>query len=62
MFLRPQHFQQHDRYIENLVNGRCLGLQPYSWGFYSMTLDADLFKIGKPRMGDSHYGFFNKPR
>jgi type VI secretion system protein ImpJ len=47
MFLRPQHFQQHDRYMENLINGRCLGLQPYSWGFYDLTIDADLFKIGK---------------
>lgn len=23
MFLRPQHFQQHDRYLETLVDGRC---------------------------------------
>jgi type VI secretion system protein ImpJ len=47
MFLRPQHFQQHDRYIESLINGRCLGLQPYSWGFYTLTIDTDLFKTGK---------------
>ena len=47
IFLLPQHFQQHDRYIQNLVNSRCLGLQPYGWGFYSLTIDSDLFKIGK---------------
>ena len=47
MFLRPQHFQQHDRYMESLINGRCLGLQPYSWGFYGLNIDTDLFKIGK---------------
>lgn len=47
MFLRPQHFQQHDRYIENLVENRCRVLQPYGWGFYSLTIDADLFAIGK---------------
>jgi type VI secretion system protein ImpJ len=47
IFLLPQHFQQHDRYIQNLVNSRCLGLQPYGWGFYSLTIDSDLYKIGK---------------
>ena len=47
IFLLPQHFQQHDRYIQNLVNSRCLGLQPYGWGFYSLQIDSDLFKIGK---------------
>ena len=47
IFLLPQHFQQHDRYIQNLVNSRCLGLRPYDWGFYSLTIDSDLFKIGK---------------
>jgi type VI secretion system protein ImpJ len=47
MFLRPQHFQQHDRYIERFINDRCLGIQPYNWGFYSLTVDSALFKIGK---------------
>lgn len=47
MFLRPQHFQQQDRYIENLVNNRSHGLQPYGWGFYEMKIDSDLLKIGK---------------
>jgi type VI secretion system protein ImpJ len=47
MFLRPQHFQQHDRYLEGLINGRCLGLQVYDRGFYSLKLDSNLLKIGK---------------
>jgi type VI secretion system protein ImpJ len=47
MFLRPQHFQQQDRYIENYVNNRCLGLQPYSWGIYDLKIDTDLLKIGQ---------------
>ncbi|MEY4209827.1 MAG: hypothetical protein RLZ92_205, partial [Pseudomonadota bacterium] len=25
MFLRPQHFQQHDRFIERFIDGRCHG-------------------------------------
>ncbi|MCJ7686008.1 MAG: type VI secretion system baseplate subunit TssK, partial [Desulfobacteraceae bacterium] len=47
MFLLPQHFQQHNRYLDNLINSRCLGLQPYDWGFYNLTIDLDLLKIGK---------------
>ncbi len=47
MFLRPQHFQQQDRYLENFVNKRCLGLQPYSWGIYKFSMDFDLLKIGQ---------------
>jgi type VI secretion system protein ImpJ len=47
MFVQPQHFQQHDRYLENLINGCCLGLRPYSWGFYTLEIDHHLLKIGK---------------
>jgi type VI secretion system protein ImpJ len=47
LLLRPQHFQQHDRYLESLVNGRCLGLKPYAWGFFTLTLNQELLKIGK---------------
>jgi type VI secretion system protein ImpJ len=47
MFLKPQHFQQHDRYIEGLINDRCLGLGAYDRGFYSLKIDTNLLKIGK---------------
>lgn len=47
MFLRPQHFQQHDRYIERLLNGRCSHLRPYSWGFIEFKIDSDMLALGK---------------
>lgn len=47
MFLRPQHFQQHDRYTENLVNGRCAGLRLFDWGFYTLKVDSSLLGMGK---------------
>ena len=47
LLLRPQHFQQHDRYLESLINGRCLGLKPYDWGFFTLTINQELLKIGK---------------
>lgn len=47
MFLRPQHFQQQDRYVETLVNGRSRYLRPYDWGIKELTLDSDVLGLGK---------------
>ncbi len=47
MFLRPQHFQQQDRYMENLVRHYAATLSPYCWGFEAFEIDADLLQTGK---------------
>lgn len=47
MFLRPQHFQQQDRFIENLVNGRCRALRSHDWGFAGVKIDRHQLAIGK---------------
>lgn len=47
MFLRPQHFQQHDRFIETLVHGRSEGLQCYDWGFSRLRIDQRQLGMGK---------------
>ena len=47
MFLRPQHFQQHDRYIESRIDGRCHGIRSYDWGFSALKLDTAQLAIGK---------------
>lgn len=47
MFLRPQHFQQQDRHMENWVQGRCAGLRSFAWGFRSLKLDRGQLAIGK---------------
>ncbi|MEJ1355340.1 MAG: type VI secretion system baseplate subunit TssK [Candidatus Sedimenticola sp. (ex Thyasira tokunagai)] len=47
MFLRPQHFQQHDRYIENLLESRCATLRAYGWGIRDLRIDQDLLTQGK---------------
>lgn len=46
-FLRPQHFQQQERYFERYVEGRVTPLQAASWGFDELELDRDLLAIGK---------------
>jgi type VI secretion system protein ImpJ len=47
LFLRPQHFQQQDRYFERYVETRCHALTPHSWGFTEIELERDLLAIGK---------------
>ena len=33
MFLRPQHFQQQERYLEALVRRRTVAVLELGWGF-----------------------------
>jgi type VI secretion system protein ImpJ len=47
LFLRPQHFQQQDRYLESFANGRSASLRSHSWGFTELQIERDLLAIGK---------------
>ncbi len=47
MFLRPQHFQQHDRFFESLIRGMTLETRAYAWGFSRLKLDISCLAIGK---------------
>jgi len=45
--VRPQHFQQQDRWIEHLVEARVAGLRSHGWGLRSMSLARELLPLGK---------------
>jgi len=47
MFLRPQHFQQHDRYLEALIEDRCSPLRPYAWGVRELEINEEALGLGK---------------
>ncbi|MCP4407767.1 MAG: type VI secretion system baseplate subunit TssK [Gammaproteobacteria bacterium] len=47
MFMQPQHFQQHTRYVESYVEQRCVYLQSYPWGFGHLQVDRQLLRLGK---------------
>jgi type VI secretion system protein ImpJ len=47
LFLRPQHFQQADRYVEKLVRSRVAALRPYPWGITDLKLNRDMLSLGK---------------
>ena len=47
LFLRPQHFQQQERYLETYVQSRTAALRPYSWGLTELEIERDLLGVGK---------------
>ncbi|QTL01708.1 type VI secretion system baseplate subunit TssK [Aquabacter sp. L1I39] len=47
MFLKAQHFQQQDRYVERLVRQRTDAMAPYAWGLRSLVLNRELLGLGK---------------
>lgn len=47
MFLRSQHFQQQDRWLESLLRGRVAALRPYPWGLTRINIDRDLLATGR---------------
>ncbi|HVJ51641.1 MAG TPA: type VI secretion system baseplate subunit TssK [Aliidongia sp.] len=47
LFLRPQHLQQSDRYVEKLVRSRTAGLRGYGWGLTHLRLNRELLSLGK---------------
>jgi type VI secretion system protein ImpJ len=50
LFLRPQHFQQQDRYHEARLRQTAQALHPYLWGVREIAWDFDALKAGKLRL------------
>jgi type VI secretion system protein ImpJ len=44
LFLRPQHFQQQDRYHEARLNQTANALHPYAWGVRRLCIDQDALR------------------
>ncbi|MBL8481134.1 MAG: type VI secretion system baseplate subunit TssK [Rhodocyclaceae bacterium] len=47
LFLRPQHFQQQERYFESLLDRRLGVALAYAYGFASLRIDRALLNLGK---------------
>jgi len=54
MFLRPQQFQQQERFLFRQLQSRSLPGQPFFWGFSELTLDTDLLRLGKLGIRSAH--------
>ena len=44
LFLRPQHFQQQDRYHEARLNQTARALHPYAWGVRKLAIDHEALR------------------
>ncbi|MEJ2405574.1 MAG: type VI secretion system baseplate subunit TssK [Candidatus Thiodiazotropha sp.] len=47
MFLRPQHFQQQERFLEHLIQDRVSDLTPFGWGYTHLKLDRQALALGR---------------
>lgn len=47
IFLRPQHFQQQDRWVEAQVRGATRDLAAFGWGFRKLVLDDEALQRGE---------------
>ena len=47
MFLQPQHLQQHDRYVESLIERRTAALEGHAWGCVALAIDEAPLRLGK---------------
>jgi len=47
LFLRPQHFQQQERYLERHVEIRTSAVRSHGWGFTELEFERDLLAVGK---------------
>jgi type VI secretion system protein ImpJ len=54
MFLQPQHFQQHDRFLARQAHLRAGIEQGYGWGFVSVALDNAALTLGKIAIAGAH--------
>jgi type VI secretion system protein ImpJ len=54
MFLQPQHFQQHDRFLALQSHARFGIAQGYGWGYVSLALDSAALNLGKIALGGAH--------
>lgn len=47
LFLRPQHLQQQERFLQHWIEGRCRDIHAFSWGITQLELDEQLMTLGK---------------
>jgi len=50
LFLRPQLFQQQERYLEHYAHKRAAALGPFFWGFHHYRIDVEALALGKLAM------------
>lgn len=47
LFVKPQHFQQHQRHIDYVISNRLSSISNLNWGFTELDIDDTQLKHGK---------------
>lgn len=47
LFVKPHHFQQQTRYLENLAQRYASGSEAHNFGFHQLILNEELLSLGK---------------
>lgn len=47
LFIKPQHFQQQQRYLEHQINERALAVSDFLYGFSELELNAEYLSFGR---------------
>src|SRR5690554_1392867 len=47
LFIKPQHFQQQQRYLEHQINERALAVSDFLYGFSDLELNAEYLSFGR---------------
>ena len=47
LFLQPQHFQQHDRHLEYLLDSQLRARHAFGWGFTRLVIDPAALARGQ---------------
>ena len=47
LFLRPQHLQQQERFLQHWIEGCCNQMPAFNWGLVQLEIDEQLLTLGK---------------
>lgn len=50
LLLSPQHLQQHQRYMEDVVGARANAANPFAWGVKALQIDTEALRTGELRL------------
>ena len=56
LFLRPQLFQQQERYLEHYTDQRARPLGSFFWGFANYRIDVESLRLGKLVLAQAKIG------
>ena len=57
MFLRPQHMQQQERYLQFQHASINTRINPFAWGIFNLEIDTALLALGQFRLDKVECGF-----